>query len=209
MPHIKTIPAHQASVAPAAYYLPDLSVEGVGQLHLNFQSWRHTHPWQTEALLHHEAIPGHHFQFSQIATESLNDFERSSWFNSTVEGWGLYAEHLADALDFYTTPDGRVGRLFLELFRAARLVVDTGLHAFGWSFEEAADYLIENSLLSASQAAAEIERYTEYPAQALSYQLGKLSWTEAIGEPSSSTLTASLPVLRRGIIPVEALLIQE
>jgi len=206
-PRMEPIPLHQVATAPAAYYLPDLSPAGTGRLRVNFDAWRSAYPWQTEALLHHEAIPGHHFQFAQIDSTQLEDYERAAWFSSTIEGWGLYAEHLAEALGLYSSRDSLVGRLFLELFRAARLVVDTGLHAFGWTSESAAAYLQEHSLLSPAQADAEIERYTEYPAQALSYQMGKLSWINSIGSPSLDTLLASRPILRAGIIPPGALML--
>jgi uncharacterized protein (DUF885 family) len=128
-----------------------------------------------EALAFHEAVPGHHFQFTIAQNlDGMLPLRRMAWINSYIEGWGLYAERLADEMGLYSGPEARLGMLAMDSLRAARLVVDTGLHAFGWGRQRAVDYLLTNTLLSADEAGAEADRYIEFPGQALSYMVGRL-----------------------------------
>lgn len=124
----------------------------------------------------HEGAPGHHFQIS-LAQENtaLPDFQRFGGNNAYVEGWALYAETLGFAMGFYTDPMQHWGTLDDEMLRAMRLVVDTGLHAKGWSRDQAIDYMLANSGMGRSDATAEVERYIAWPGQALGYKIGALT----------------------------------
>ncbi len=128
-----------------------------------------------ESVAFHETIPGHHLQ-NAIAheRESLPPIARYSWHSGFGEGWGLYAERLADELGLFTDDAARIGMLANETFRAARLVVDTGMHAFGWDRKKAIDTLLAHTALSEDQAAAEVDRYIAWPGQATAYMVGYL-----------------------------------
>ncbi len=132
-----------------------------------------------EALTLHEAVPGHHLQnaLAQEA-ESVRPFRRFSYLSAYGEGWGLYAEFLGEEAGFYTDPYHRFGYLGYRAWRAARLVVDTGLHALGWNRQQAIDFLVANTSLPRVEATTEIDRYISWPAQALSYYLGYLKIRE-------------------------------
>jgi uncharacterized protein (DUF885 family) len=132
-----------------------------------------------ESLFLHEAIPGHHFQTSlQQENDSLPKFRRFSWVGAYGEGYALYCESLGKELGLYTNPYQYFGRLSDEIHRAIRLVVDVGMHAKGWSREQALKYMMDNEPLSEPEAVAEIERYMAAPAQALSYKTGELKIRE-------------------------------
>jgi uncharacterized protein (DUF885 family) len=129
-----------------------------------------------EALTLHEAVPGHHLQ-SSIAREMENvpKFRTSTYISAFGEGWGLYSEYLGKEAGFYQSPYSDFGRLTYEMWRACRLVVDTGMHAKGWSRERAMDYLANNTALSLHNVKTEIDRYISWPGQALSYKMGELT----------------------------------
>jgi uncharacterized protein (DUF885 family) len=128
-----------------------------------------------ESLFLHEAIPGHHYQISlQQENTSLPKFRRFSWYGAYGEGWALYSESLGKELGLYTDPYQYMGALGDEMHRAIRLVVDVGLHAKGWTREQAIKYMMENEAISEQSATAEIERYMAIPGQALSYKIGAL-----------------------------------
>ncbi|KAA5542402.1 DUF885 domain-containing protein [Adhaeribacter rhizoryzae] len=132
-----------------------------------------------ESLFLHEAIPGHHYQNSlQFENEALPKFRRFGWYGAYGEGWALYTESLGKELGLYTDPYQYFGRLGGEMHRAVRLVVDTGMHAKGWSREQAIQYSLENEALSEDAIIAEIERYMAIPGQALSYKTGELKIRE-------------------------------
>lgn len=127
------------------------------------------------ALTLHEAVPGHHLQISlNQELESLPPFRRYSYISAFGEGWGLYSEWLGIEMGMYSTPYSRFGRLTYEMWRACRLVVDTGLHAMGWSRQQAMDFLAMNTALSLHEVRTETDRYISWPGQALSYKLGEL-----------------------------------
>ncbi len=132
-----------------------------------------------EDLFLHEAIPGHHYQISlQQENEELPDFRKNLWYSSYGEGWALYCESLGEELGLYKDPYQYFGMLGNEMHRAIRLVVDTGIHAFGWSREKAIEYSMNNEAESESSIISEIERYMAMPGQALSYKIGQLKILE-------------------------------
>jgi uncharacterized protein (DUF885 family) len=131
--------------------------------------------WAMESLFLHEAIPGHHFQISiQQELEDLPRFRRFGGYTAFSEGWGLYAESLGKELGVYTDPYQYFGALNAELWRAIRLVVDTGLHDQGWSRQDVLDFMYANSAVKEARAVSEAERYMAIPGQALAYKVGQL-----------------------------------
>jgi uncharacterized protein (DUF885 family) len=131
--------------------------------------------YQIEATSYHEGIPGHHLQLA-IASEltDVPEFRKRAYIAAYGEGWGLYSERLADEMGLYSTPLDRIGMLEADSMRACRLVVDTGMHALGWSRQQAIDYMTENSPMAVSQIVPEIDRYAVTPGQALAYMIGRL-----------------------------------
>ena len=144
--------------------------------------WVNTHALPSRALYTlpaltlHEAVPGHHLQIALAAEiEGQPAFRRHSFVDAYGEGWALYAEHLGDEMGVYLTPYEQFGRLTYEMWRAARLVVDTGLHARRWRREDARAYLLAHTALSEHEVATEVDRYVSWPGQALSYKIGEIT----------------------------------
>ena len=135
--------------------------------------------WEMEALTLHESVPGHHLQIaiSQELT-SVPEFRKTSRYVAFVEGWGLYAESLGPDLGMYQDPYSQFGQLTYEMWRAIRLVVDTGMHALGWSRDQAIDYFRQNSAKTEHDIVVEIDRYIVMPGQALAYKIGELKLKE-------------------------------
>jgi uncharacterized protein (DUF885 family) len=134
---------------------------------------------EIEALAYHEGVPGHHLQISiQQEMKDLPPFRRFGGFTAYVEGWGLYCEKLGKEMGFYTDPYRDFGRLQMELHRAARLVVDTGIHAKRWTREQAIDYIRQNTADPEGGTVKAIERYITTPGQATAYMIGRLKITE-------------------------------
>ncbi len=132
--------------------------------------------YELEALTLHEAVPGHHLQVALAnEQESLPVYRRSFYTSAFGEGWGLYSEYLGLEVGFYIDPYSNFGRLTYEMWRACRLVVDTGMHTMGWSRQQAIDFLAQNTALSMHNVTTEVDRYISWPAQALSYKLGELT----------------------------------
>ena len=131
--------------------------------------------YELPALTLHEAVPGHHQQ-TAIAREleDLPNFRKELYFSAFGEGWGLYSEKLGIEMGIYETAYEHFGRLSYEMWRACRLVIDTGIHTKGWSRQRALDYLSDNTSLSAANVRAEVDRYISWPGQALSYKLGSM-----------------------------------
>jgi len=131
-----------------------------------------------ESLSLHEGVPGHHLQSALAMEIGLPDFRRTLYHSAYGEGWGLYSERLGKEMGFYTDPYSDFGRLTYEAWRACRLVIDTGMHAFGWSRQQAVDYMLDNTAASVLEANDEVDRYITWPAQALSYKIGELKIRE-------------------------------
>jgi uncharacterized protein (DUF885 family) len=129
--------------------------------------------WTMESLVLHEAVPGHHLQIARAQELPLPQWRRGYGNSGFSEGWGLYSEGLGKELGLYNDPYTRFGRLTMEAHRACRLVVDTGMHAFGWSRQQAIDYLVEHALLDRGFAEAEVDRYIVWPGQATAYKVGE------------------------------------
>ncbi|WP_221229595.1 DUF885 domain-containing protein [Niveibacterium umoris] len=173
---VRPIEAFRANAAPGAFYqAPSADGKRPGVFYINTHDLRAVPIWGMETLSLHEASPGHHFQMS-LAQEitDLPRFRRFRDDNAYAEGWALYAETLGRDLGLFSDPYQRFGKLNDEMLRASRLVVDTGLHAMGWSRERAIAYMQHNQVMSDGDAVIEVERYMADPGQALGYKLGQL-----------------------------------
>jgi uncharacterized protein (DUF885 family) len=180
--------------------------------------WVNTHALETrplytlEALTLHEAVPGHHLQIALAQElEGLPAFRRYGYVDAFGEGWGLYAERLGLEAGFYTDPYSNFGRLTYEMWRACRLVVDTGLHAKGWTREQAIDFMAANTALSRHEITTEVDRYLSWPGQALAYKMGELKIRElraraenALG-PRFDVRAFHDAVLANGSVPLDVL----
>lgn len=172
---VRAIPAYQGEDTPEFYSEAAADGSRPGWFNANVVAVAHRPKWEMEALFLHEAVPGHHLQISRARELSgLPMFRRADDINAYVEGWALYAEGLGTQVGLYRDPYARFGRLRMEIWRAARLVVDTGLHALGWSRQRAIDWMEERTGVSHADTVAEIDRYIAWPAQALGYKLGEL-----------------------------------
>ena len=169
----------QATAAVAFYNQPAPDGSRPGIYYVNLADMTQVLRPQVEAISYHEGAPGHHFQIA-LAQElpDLPKFRRFGGNGAYNEGWGLYAERLGKEMGFYQEPISDFGRLSTELWRAIRLVVDTGIHSQRWSRERAIDYFMENGLLSRLDATKEVERYFNIPGQATSYMIGQLKFFE-------------------------------
>lgn len=174
------VPAYAEKTTTTAYYNAG-SPEGnrPGYFYANLYDLKSRPKWEMEALTLHEAVPGHHLQIS-IAQELENvpRFRRFGGTTAFVEGWGLYAESLGPELGMYKDPYSRFGQLTYEMWRAVRLVVDTGMHAKGWTRQQAIDFFVSNSSKPLHDIEVEIDRYISWPAQALAYKIGELKMKE-------------------------------
>jgi uncharacterized protein (DUF885 family) len=174
------VPAYMAKSQTTAYYEGG-SLEGgrPGYFYVNTYDLPSRPSWEMEALTLHEAVPGHHLQIS-IAQElkDLPWFRRFGGYTAFVEGWGLYAESLGEKMGFYEDPYSKFGELTYEMWRAIRLVVDTGIHSMGWSRQQAIDYFEENASKTEHDVVVEVDRYIVNPGQALAYKIGELKIKE-------------------------------
>lgn len=177
MPYgIKEIPDYQASQATAAYYQPPAG-DGTraGFFFINTHDLSSRPLLDMEALALHEAVPGHHLQLAlQQELENMPEFRQYARFTAYTEGWALYSEYLGQEMGIYDDPYSRFGRLSQEIKRALRLVVDTGMHAMGWSRQQAIDYMLENLAISETEIINQVDRYISWPGQALAYKTGEL-----------------------------------
>ncbi len=177
---IKEIPPELAPGTTTAYYNSGSPEQGIAGFYFVNTSKLDQRPlWEVPALTVHEAVPGHHQQIALQQELPMPDWRRhGTFFTAFVEGWGLYSERLGIEMGLYDTPAKDMGRLSYEMWRATRLVVDTGLHSKGWSKQRAVQFMTDNSALSAANIDAEVNRYISWPAQALAYKLGELKIRE-------------------------------
>lgn len=213
MPYgLKEIPLDIAEKTTTAYYSrPAGDGTRAGFYFVNTTRLDTRPLYQLEALSLHEAVPGHHLQLALAQELDLPNFRKYGGETVFVEGWGLYAERLGLEVGFYQTPYTNFGRLSYEMWRACRLVVDTGLHSKGWTRQQAIDYMAENSGLSMNNITAEVDRYITWPGQALAYKIGELKFRQlrakaekALG--SSFDLRAFHDkVLQNGALPLSIL----
>ncbi|WP_298331202.1 DUF885 family protein [Asticcacaulis sp.] len=176
---VRRVPKEIEAGAPGGYYQrPTLDGSRPGAYYINLRDTAEWPSWSLPTLTYHEAIPGHHLQIAiQMETEGLPRLRKVGGFSAFSEGWALYSELLAAEMGMYESdPLGYIGYLQSALFRAIRLVVDTGMHAKRWSREEAIRYFVATNGDQESSATTEIERYCVWPGQALSYMTGKIQW---------------------------------
>jgi len=176
---IRAVPVEIQDGAPNGYYSPAaLDGSRAAIYYINLKNVADWPKYSLPALTYHEAEPGHHLQ-NQIANKAPSPLIRKLiWLSAYGEGWALYAEGVADELGGYATPVERAGFLQSYLFRAVRLVVDTGVHSKGWSRDRATDYMVETTGFTHARAQREIERYCVWPGQACSYKVGHNSWVK-------------------------------
>jgi uncharacterized protein (DUF885 family) len=210
---LKEIPAEIAEGTTTAFYSPGAPAIGVaGFYYVNTSKLDQRPLWEIPALSVHEAVPGHHHQIALQQELDLSDFRKNgAFFTAFVEGWGLYSERLGIEMGLYDTPAKDMGRLSYEMWRATRLVVDTGIHAKGWSKQQAIDFMTDNTALSAANIEAEVNRYISWPGQALAYKIGELKIRE-LRELASKELGAKFDlaafhdtVLGQGAVPLDVL----
>jgi uncharacterized protein (DUF885 family) len=181
MPYgIRRIPDYIAPKTTSAYYSqPSGDGTQAGFYYINTYNLKSRPLFEVEALSLHEAVPGHHLQLAlQQELKDLPNFRRYAGFTAFVEGWALYAERLGLEVGFYQDPYSDFGRLSYEMWRACRLVVDTGIHYLGWSRSQAITYMTENTALSLHNIESEVDRYIAWPGQALAYKIGELKIRE-------------------------------
>ncbi|MFP3940219.1 MAG: DUF885 domain-containing protein [Thermoanaerobaculia bacterium] len=173
---VEPVPDHMAPKYTAGRYVgPPEGSTRPGIYWVNTYDLPSRSLYTLEALTLHEAVPGHHLQTALAREiEGLPEFRRYSYLSAFGEGWGLYSERLGLEAGFYTDPYSNFGRLTYEMWRACRLVVDTGIHAMGWSRERAMDYLAEHTALSLHEVRTETDRYISWPGQALAYKMGEI-----------------------------------
>ncbi|KQY89751.1 DUF885 family protein [Brevundimonas sp. Root1423] len=205
-------PWREATASVAFYNSPSPDGTRPGIYYVNLSDMTQVLKPQIEAISYHEGAPGHHFQIAYAQEiEGMPRFRRFGGYGAYSEGWGLYAERLGKEMGYYSDPYSDFGRLSLELWRAVRLVTDTGLHAKRWSREQAIEYFQRNSLLSERDIVKEVERYITNPGQATSYKIGELKIRElraraeaALG-PRFDVRDYHAVVLGSGSVPLEVL----
>ena len=207
------IPDYSAKSTTTAYYQPGSMRSGrAGYYFANTYALDTRPRWEMEALSLHEAVPGHHLQISlQRELENVPWFRQFAQYTAFTEGWGLYAESLGEEMGFYQDPYSKFGQLTYEMWRAIRLVVDTGMHYLGWSRQQAIDFFKENAGKSEHDIVVEIDRYIVWPGQALAYKIGELKFKElrayaeeALGEDFDIRAFHD-EVLGKGAVPLDVL----
>ncbi|MGZ8310588.1 MAG: DUF885 domain-containing protein [Allosphingosinicella sp.] len=210
---LREIPAETAEGTTTAYYNQGAPESGIaGTYYVNTSLLNQRPLWEVPALSLHEASPGHHLQISLQQEMDIPPFRRNFvYYTAFTEGWGLYAESLGEDMGLYDTPERRMGELSYQMWRATRLVVDTGIHAFGWDKARAIAFMRDNTAMSDANIEAEVNRYISWPGQALGYMIGRLKILELrqraeqrLGERFNIRRFHDA-VLRNGSVPLDVL----
>jgi uncharacterized protein (DUF885 family) len=210
---VERVPEFKEKTESGAYYnAPSMDGSRPGIFYANLRDMNEIPKWGMRTLAYHEAIPGHHFQIAiQMDLQGVPTFRKIIPFTAYSEGWALYAERLAWELGFHKDPYTNLGRLQAELFRAVRLVVDTGIHRKRWTREQAIQYMLENTGMGEGEVTAEIERYIVSPGQACAYKVGQLKILE-LREKAKKALGSRFKlqdfhnvVLQNGAMPLDIL----
>jgi uncharacterized protein (DUF885 family) len=210
---IREIPAETAEGTTTAYYSQGSPESGIaGTYYVNTSRLNQRPLWEIPALSLHESVPGHHLQIALQQEMDIAPFRRNfSSFTAFTEGWALYSESLGEEMGLYNTPARHMGELSYQMWRACRLVVDTGIHAFGWDKARAVQYMRDNTALTDTNIEAEVNRYISWPGQALGYMIGRLKIIE-LRHRAEAALGARFnirrfhdAVLRTGSVPLYVL----
>jgi uncharacterized protein (DUF885 family) len=211
---VMPIPSYAEKSQTTAYYYPGSAEAGRPGIFFANTYALHTRPkWEMEALTLHEAVPGHHLQIS-LASElggQMPEFRKWTGYTAFIEGWGLYSESLGEEMGFYRDPYSKFGQLTYEMWRAVRLVVDTGMHSLGWSREQAIAFFKENAGKTENDIIVEVDRYIVWPGQALAYKIGELKIKELRAFAAKELRTKfdirlfHDEVLRNGAVPLNVL----
>nr|WP_315199571.1 DUF885 domain-containing protein [uncultured Flavobacterium sp.] len=174
------VPSYDEKFQTTAYYNPgSVELGRAGNFYANTYEIKTRPKWEMEALTAHEAVPGHHLQIAlSQELENVPEIRKTSFYTAFVEGWGLYSESLGTEIGLYKDPYSKYGQLTYEMWRAIRLVVDTGIHGMGWSRQQAIDYFKANSAKNEHDITVEVDRYITWPGQALAYKIGELKIKE-------------------------------
>ncbi len=207
------VPSYSEKSQTTAYYQPGSPKAGrPGYFYANTYAIETRPKWEMEALTLHESVPGHHLQIS-LAQEMTDvpEFRKNGGYTAFVEGWGLYSEGLGEEMGFYKDPYSKFGELTYEMWRAIRLVVDTGIHSMGWTREQAIDFFKANASKNEHDIIVEVDRYIVWPGQALAYKIGQLKFrelrkyaTEQLGEKFDVRAFHD-QVLGNGALPMDVL----
>jgi uncharacterized protein (DUF885 family) len=210
---VREIPKETAETTTTAYYNPGSVESGIaGNYYVNTSKLNQRPLFELPALTLHEAVPGHHHQGALQQEISLPNFRKYAvWFTAYGEGWGLYSEFVGEEMGMYDTPEKMMGRLSYEMWRACRLVVDTGMHSKGWSKPQAIAFMKDNTALTDANIEAEVNRYISWPGQALGYKIGEIKIRElrtraeaALG-PKFDVRRFHDAVLLQGSVPLDVL----
>lgn len=207
------VPSYSEKSQTTAYYQPGSPKAGrPGYFFANTYAIETRPKWEMEALTLHESVPGHHLQIALAQEmEDVPEFRKHGGYTAFVEGWGLYSEGLGEEMGFYRDPYSKFGELTYEMWRAIRLVVDTGIHSMGWTREQAIEFFKSNASKNEHDIIVEVDRYIVWPGQALAYKIGQLKFrelreyaTEQLGE-KFDVRTFHDQVLGNGVLPMDVL----